>query len=132
MGRVVSAILSFAVLTATAGLFAAPLPEPAAPSNEVSLWEAYSRGHVEIEQVDVTYNGVPYGPIGFQVRNTGPADVRISEYAILLSPNPREGSYGITGQDGMLTKATVPAGTNLDYMYGDLVASGTLPAPAWG
>jgi len=101
----------------------------------MSLWEAYSRGHITIRQVDLTYQngGQPVtAPLGFEVRNSGDVAVVIDEFVGLLSPNPRENrDPSDTTQDGILTHATIPANGVVNYGYGDFVAQGILPGPAW-
>ncbi|MEK6850921.1 MAG: PKD domain-containing protein, partial [Candidatus Thermoplasmatota archaeon] len=123
--------MTLAILTAAAAIVGTPPSEPAGPTSTISLWEAWSKGHIQIEQVDITYNSVTYVSLGYQVRNTGSANVLISDFVVLLSPNPRQGVYGATAQDGVLTKTTVPATGLVDYSYGDLVVQGTLPSPPW-
>ena len=131
MVRGLSLVVTLVVLSAAAAIVGVPPEESAAPSGTISIWEAWSRGYIEIEQVDLTVNGIPYPHLGYQVRNAGPVDARISEFMLLMSPNPREGLYGTTAQDGILTKRTVPANGAIDYAYGDMVAQGILPAPPW-
>ncbi|HEV8594364.1 MAG TPA: hypothetical protein VGR51_02430 [Thermoplasmata archaeon] len=87
-----------------------------------------------ITQIDLTYDAggqTVTNTLGYAVRAIGSLDVRVEEYAILLSPNPREGVVGATTQDGILTRTTVAAGSHVDYGYGDLVAQGILNGPAW-
>ena len=133
MGRVFAAVMAVAFLGSFAVILAAPVP-PNPTSGTMNLWEAYSRGNVAITQVDVTYTvgGQTFtNTLGYEVRNTATVDVRVDEFAMLLSPNPRESSFGVTTQDGVLTRTTVPAGGTVTYGYGDFVAQAILPAPAW-
>jgi len=126
--------MGIAILGSAMALLAAPSPVPTAGPSTMSLWEAYSRGRVTITQVDVTWDqggSEATAPLGYEIRNTGSADVRVGDFALLMSPNPREGSPGMTAQDGILTLSTVPANGVLTYMYGDYVAQGILPSPAW-
>jgi len=130
--RGLSLVVTLAMLSASAAIVSIP-PEDAAgaPSGPISIWEAWSRGYIEIEQVDLVVSGVTFSHLGYEVRNSGPVDARISEFMLLMSPNPQEGLYGTTAQDGILTKQTVPAGGAIEYAYGDMVAQGVLPSPPW-
>ncbi len=95
----------------------------------MSLWEAYSRGYVTLLAEHVEYNGSTQ--YGMTVRNSGPVDVVVSEFAMTLSPNPRDTAPGQSTQDGTLTNATVPAGGSLNFTWGDSVEYGDVPGPAW-
>ena len=130
MRRMVSGVVALAVLTSLVG-FVPAAPPGVAAAGPISIWEAWSKGFIEIEQMDIYYNGQWYNDIAYQVRNSGSVDVRISEYVLLLSPNPRETTFGETTQDGFLTKTTVPAGSHVDFWHGDYVVDGILPGPAW-
>ncbi len=136
MGKVLVLFVAVAILGSLGTLLSpsdSSQPVPAASS--VLLWEAYSKGAVTITQVDVTYDSggqTVTATLGYEVRATGADDVRIEEFAILLSPNPREQVAGApTTQDGILTRTTVPAGGRIVYGYGDLVAQGVLSGPPW-
>jgi len=99
------------------------------PANATRIWEAWAKGIVEIEQVDIT-SGLP---VGYEVRNLGGRDVLIDEYVMILNPNPVAGPFG-TGstQDGVLHFATVAGGSSYMYTYGELVLDGTFPGqPIW-
>ena len=133
MGKIL-VLFAAAALLGSLGTLLSSSPEPAPASTTMILWEAYSRGAITITQIDLTYDvgGQPVtNTLGYSVANSGTADVQIAEYALLMSPNPRESFVGATTQDGILTKTTVLSGDHVDYGYGDLVAQGILPAPAW-
>ena len=58
--------------------------------------------------------------------------ITLDEYALLMSPNPRETrDPSDTTQDGVLTHHVIPANSVVVYAYGDFVADGVLPGPAW-
>jgi len=100
----------------------------------MGIWEAYSRNLVTVTQVDVTidFGGGPItATLGYEVASTASVGIAIDEFVVLLSPNPRELSSGATTQDGVLLHGNVDAGGTLTYMYGDYVAQGYLPEPAW-
>ena len=131
MRGVLAIVTAIALLSVSAISLNAPPTKRTTLASSMSLWEAYSRGYATIEAADVEYNGS--FDSGFTVRNSGSVAVDISEFVMLLSPNPRDLVYvgEVTTQDGVLTNATVPAGGYVNYTWGDSVAWGWMPGPAW-
>ncbi len=100
----------------------------------MSIWEAYSRNRITVQQVDLTWTSggnTNTGAVGYRVRNSGNEAVSMDEFVVLLSPNPRDTAYGSTTQDAFLTHWTLSGGASVDFGYGELVISGALPSPPW-
>jgi hypothetical protein len=133
MRRLLSGSLAVLLIIVLNPPLSATSPEPTSAPDSMTLWEAYSRGVISIQQVDLEYElgGIKdTAPLGYRVSNSGTVEVRIDEYAMLLSPSPGE-SAGLTTQDGVLTKAEVPATGEFTYGWGDLVAQGVLNHSPW-
>ncbi len=98
------------------------------PGSGMSLWEAYAKGYASIVSSGSS--------VSYIIDNTGPIDIVIDEFAMIMSPNPYESGpedpYGYKwAQDGILTNGTVTSGASLTYNYGDYVVDGSLPSPPW-
>ena len=146
MGKILVGTLAILVVLTSGLLFVrAPPAEPTGPSTpstpplssgSMLIWEAYSRGYISIRNIDVTYVD-PFGntrtdALVYQVTSSAPEDVDISEFVMLLNPNPGDGFVPpFTTQDGILTHAKVPASSSFSYGYGDYVARGLLTMPPW-
>jgi hypothetical protein len=108
-----------------------PMPE------KMGLWEAAAKGYVKINYSDPSAVTSPIG--GFLVRSTAPVPMVVSEYPMILSPNPLDFSMPPkmiaqnTTQDGALTPIVSPAFGNATYAYGAAVtATGVPPGVDWG
>ncbi len=144
MGKVLAGSLAILAVMSS-GLLLTAVPEdpagsalpisPSSTSSTMLIWEAYSRGLITISQVDVTYTiggQTDTAALGYEVSSTSTGDVAVTEYVMLLSPNPADTfDADLTTQDGILSDATIPAGSSETYGYGDFVARGILSMPPW-
>lgn len=107
------------------------------PPEKMSLWEAAAKGLVEMNYSDPRSVKSPIG--GFLVRSSAPVPIVVSEYPMILSPNPMDFSFEPkkmrmnTTQDGALTPVVVPAHGNQTYAYGAAVTGTGVPdGVTWG
>jgi hypothetical protein len=108
-----------------------PMPD------KMGLWEAAAKSYAVVNYSDPSTVKSPIG--GFLVRSTAPVPLVVSEYPMILSPNPLDFSMPPkiivqnTTQDGALTPIVAPAFGNVTYAFGSAVTGTGLPPDAnWG
>jgi len=108
-----------------------PMPE------KMGLWEAAAKGYIFMNYSNSSAVASPIG--GFLVQSSAPVPLVVSEYPMILSPNPLDFSAPPkmiakhTTQDGALTPVVAPAFGNVTYAYGAAVTGTGVPSGIdWG
>ncbi len=95
---------------------------PNAVPAEMSIWEAYGKGYIQVTQLQ---------DASFKVSNSANEKVYVQEQVQLLSPHPLDINPQVTTQDGSLTEWTIQPQSSVKFNYGDPGIGQELPEPLW-